>query len=136
MIDRVMFLVAVLGVLISLNGKTIAEEASTGSEMKFAPGALGMAVPVITSAKDRDKYVGRLVAVRGIVSESKLAFIVGVEVKATDELRGREAYAVGILGRFTATDDEARTANDGPGVKYTLYSDLSGKLADARSLPR
>ena len=75
-------------------------------------------------------------AVRGIVSETKIPKIMGVRVQTPFELRGQEAYAVGILGKFTVKKVDPLIANDGPGVKYTLYFDLSGKLAEARAMPK
>lgn len=136
--------VVLLGGLLFVCGKAVPENRSPRPEKQFAPVALGMDVPVITFADERDEYVGRVVAVRGVVSDTKLAFIVGVEVDASDELRGREAYAVGILQRFTVTEDAIREsekkfgkfAHSGPGVSYTLYFNLSGTLAEARPLPK
>ncbi|WP_020472595.1 hypothetical protein [Zavarzinella formosa] len=140
----------ILGGAILLAGKAAGEDVLQKPDKKFTPMALGMDWPVITSADDLDKHVGRLVAVRGIVGSSKIARIHGVEVQAPDELRGREAYAIGILGKFTVTEDAIRKTNEqarksgnlvgvaqtGPGVYYTLYFDLAGKKAEARELPK
>jgi hypothetical protein len=104
-------------------------------EAPFAPGALGIKVPVITDAKQRDEFIGRLVAVRGVVKEGKRTSICGVAINCPKELQGKEAYAVGILGRFTVKKANPLIPNDGPGVKYTLYFDLRGKLAEARPIP-
>lgn len=38
-------------------------------DKEFQPSALNMKVPVITAAKELDAHVGRLVVVRGIISE-------------------------------------------------------------------
>jgi hypothetical protein len=128
-----------LTLVVTLLAATHAEDRPSHEEKNFAPGALGMRVPVITSAnrKNIDDYVGRLVAVQGIVSErTKLPDILGVQVKTPDELRGQEAYAVGILGKFTVKQVNPLIANNGPGVKYTLYFDLSGKIAEAQAMPK
>jgi hypothetical protein len=108
----------------------------------FRPRALGMEVPVLQPGAKRDDYVGRLVAVRGEVSDTKLANINGVRVNANLELRGKEAYAVGILIQRTVSEQDVRTLNergvahDGPGTKYALHFDLGGRLAEARPIPR
>jgi hypothetical protein len=116
----------------------------TASAKVFAPEALGMKVPVLTDEKEFDEHLGQLVAVRGIVSDSKQAFIAGVRVKADYDLRGKECYAVGILTKWVVTkEDIAKTEaiigsfqHDGPGVKYYLYFDLSGKSAEAKPIPK
>lgn len=128
-----------LTLVVALSAITNGEDRPSSADKNFAPGALGMQVPVITSAnrKNIDDYVGRLVAVRGIVSErTKIPDILGVQIKTPDELRGQEGYAVGILGKFTVKQVNPLVANDGPGVKYTLYFDLSGKIAEARAMPK
>jgi len=104
------------------------------STQRFAPRALGMEVPVLTHPDERDNYLGQLVAVRGVVSNSKLPQIIDVYVD-TDELRGREAYAVGVLVKFVVKKVDPEAANDGPGPKYMLYTSLDGELAEARALP-
>ena len=144
--------VVLLGSTLLLAAGPVAGDPPARVEKPFAPKALGMDVPVLTSADDLDKYIGRLVAVRGTVSNTKLQCIVGVFVDAPDDLRTREtdAYAVGILGKWTVTEaefrkwqDDARkqgnrigVAHPGPGVYYSLYADLTGKLAEARPLPK
>lgn len=105
---------------------------------------LGMDVPVLTDFNEVEQHVGRLVALRGVVTPgTKIPDLIGVEVKSPDALRGREAYAVGILATWTAEREEAEAGRrenspipgTGPGDKYLLYFDLSGKLAEARPLP-
>jgi hypothetical protein len=120
------------------------------ADKKFAPTALGMEVPVITSANDLDKYVGRVVAITGVVTNTKPPTIIGVWVATPDELRDREAYAVGILTKFVVTkaehkkmQDDARKqgnligiAHPGPGTYYQLHADLNWKKAEARPMPK
>jgi hypothetical protein len=133
-----------------LPDETAAGDPPAKADKAFAPKALGMDVPVVTSADDLDKYVGRLVALRGVVSKTKLADIIGVWVATPDELRGREAYAVGILRKATVTEAEYRKMQDdarrdgnrigiahpGPGVYYELCTDLNWKQAKAQPLPK
>lgn len=141
-----------IGGALILAGRTTAGDPAPRPDKKFAPVALGMEVPVITSTDERDKHVGRLVAVRGTISNTKRSCIVDVEVDAPDELRLREAeaYAVGILTKYTVTKDEIRkmleesrklgnpfgVANTGPGVYYALCVDLNGKRSKAQLLPK
>jgi len=126
-----------LGKLLLLLACLTVAQSSLAEDKDFRPGALNMEVPVITSAKELDAHVGRLVAVRGMVSErTKIPYIIGVEVGADDEIRGKEAYAVGILGRFEQTKRTPMVASRGPGVHYTLYFDLRGKIAEAKPMPR
>ena len=111
---------------------------------EFKPQALGLEVPVLSEADDLREHVGRLVAVRGVVSDTKLPHIAGVEVKAGDELRAREAYAVGVLIASTITVEDYRRSQEGPdgpipskgpGTHYRVYFDLGGKIAEARPVP-
>lgn len=109
----------------------------------FRPGALGMKPPLLTEREQLDRHIGQLVAIRGTVSSSKAATIIGVNVNARFELRGKDCYAVGILAKWTSTQrqlDEmikkhGPVAASGPGTTYTLYSDLNGKGAEAREWP-
>lgn len=100
----------------------------------FQPGALGIKVPILEREGDAEKYVGRLVAVRGTVSDSKIPRIRNVEVRADDSLRNREAYAVGILIKWTITEVDPLVASEGPGTYFVLYFDLAGKITEARPL--
>lgn len=133
-----------------VGASTEAADPPAKADKKFAPKALGMEVPVITTADELDKYVGRLVAVRGVVTNSKLPNIIGVWIATPDELREHEAYAVGILTKFVVAEadykkmqDEARKRGNlvgialpGPGVYYQLYADLNWKKAEAQPVPR
>jgi hypothetical protein len=99
--------------------------------------AIGMDVPVVTSFKELDKCLGRVVALRGVVSEgNKIPYLLGVQINCDDELRGKEVYALGILKKFEVKEVDPLTANSGPGIKYNLYYDLNGELAKARALPK
>jgi hypothetical protein len=117
---------------------------ATANSKVFAPIVLGMKVPVLTDEKEFDNHLGQLVAVRGTVTNSKQASIAGADVDAAYELRGQECYAVGILTKWVVTKEdiakaEAKVglfAHDGPGIKYHLYFDLSGKTAEAKPIPK
>jgi hypothetical protein len=117
---------------------------SDGVSGEPRPGALGIVPPLLSSRDELDRHLDRLVAIRGIVSPTKIPTIIGVDVRDPhDELRDKEAYAVGILRKWTETQEgiDARTrkygvfAHRGPGDFYALYFDLSGELAEARPWP-
>ena len=116
---------------------------SSPTTEQFAPGALGMTVPLVTSYKELDNHLGRLVAIRGPISRTKIPTIIGVDIGNQKDLTGVEAYAVGILTRHDITAEDIANANGrngpianrGPGTSYTLYFDLAGRLADAKAWP-
>jgi hypothetical protein len=142
----------VLAAALAVGLGTATADPAPKPDPKFRPTALGMEVPVLTSADDLDKYVGRLVAVQGRLDNSKPLRILGVEVDAKGDWRHdeHEAYAVGILGKFTVTEAEYRAIQDkarkmgnvigvatlGPGTYFALYADLAGKKAEAHLLPK
>ncbi|PQO37246.1 hypothetical protein DTL21_04665 [Bremerella cremea] len=103
-----------------------------------------MTPPLLTTGKEFRKYVGKLVAIRGKVSNTKIPDILGVAIAyPPGELRGQEAYAVGILGEWTVTKEQMEEtlrkngpiATRGPGTHYTLYSDLSFTPSEAKPWP-
>lgn len=113
------------------------------SQHGFQPVALGINPPVLTSRDQLDAHLGELVAIRGIVSNAKQATILGVDVLPGD-LRGEEAYAVGLLTKWTISQvqldsqfkEHGPFQTNGPGTSYVLYFDLSGKLAEACKWPK
>lgn len=130
---RLLFRVAIVGLLLLGNDRLAIK--TMGDE--FSPGTFGTyRIPVLTNGDQLDGYNGRLVAVRGVILNSKSPRILGVEVRADDKLRGQEAYAVGLLIRWNETTVDPHVQNSGPGTKYFLYFDLSGRLAEARPIPR
>jgi hypothetical protein len=85
---------------------------------------------VITGANQLDSHVGKVVTVRGQVSNTKWPTILGVYVLSNSpDLRGQFAEATGILEKWTLTQEaiNATTAisgpiqTDGPGIKYRLF---------------
>jgi hypothetical protein len=112
-------------------------ENATKPSSKTTTNVLGLDVPIV-GARELDKHVGGLIAVAGTPSRTKIARISDVEVQCPHELRGRPSVAVGILGRWVVTEQQAvemnrkGLAHDGPGVKYILYADLQGKISEAR----
>lgn len=140
---RICYLVALPLLLALMSAADAAEKSSMAEGHQFKPVALGSKVPVVTDNRELSDFDGRLVAIRGIVSNTKVPTVIGVDVRVDDKLRGREAYAIGILRRSEVTQEQLDAefaergafATRGPGVYYTLYFDLSGKLAEARAWP-
>jgi len=110
---------------------------STTLSATFRPKALGVTVPLLTKGSQLPTHSGRLVAIRGVVSNSKRARILGVRISPGD-LRGQESYAVGILMKHTVTQEQIDMSESPwgrPGTTYTLYFDLTGNVAKARKWP-
>jgi hypothetical protein len=105
------------------------------TDEKFRPVALGMELVVLKSREQLDFNVGKLVAISGVVSNTKRASILGVEIDPGD-LRGKEAYAVGILSKSDEShqpmDVWVQQAGVSARATYILYADLSGKISHAR----
>ncbi|RCS44685.1 hypothetical protein DTL42_17335 [Bremerella cremea] len=122
----------------------LGDEPQTHLDEAFRPKALEMTPPLLTSGKEIRKYVGKLIAIRGKVSDTKIPDLLGVEIALpSHELRGKEAYAVGILGESTVSKEEIEEtfrnygpiATQGAGTYYKLYSDLSFTPAEAKPWP-
>lgn len=83
-------------------------------------------VPILTSNDQLDAHVGQVVTVRGMVTNTKIPTIIGVDVFTFDpDLRGKYAEAMGTLSRHVVTPEQlegARYAHRGPGVFYVLKS--------------
>lgn len=105
------------------------------AKSSFVPRALGMELPVLTSPDQLDDYLGRLVAVRGEILNTKWKHLAGVQVEADDSLIGHEAYAIGILIRFEKKGRTPGIQSTGSKVEYLLYSDVAGHSAKAERIP-
>jgi hypothetical protein len=93
---------------------------------------------VVTNADELDKYVGKLITLRGEVSNSKVPTILGVDVSSDEpDLRGQTAQATGILQRSIVTQEEidariaaeGQFAHRGPGTFYSLVNEDGSGLA-------
>jgi hypothetical protein len=97
--------------------------------------------PVLTSHSQLEAHVDRLVTIEGVVSETKIPTILGVDVEA-EEL-GRRCRATGVLRKQVVTQEEIdeRTARDGhfatrgPGTFYRLVEPDGGRTTRAEPLP-
>jgi hypothetical protein len=62
---------------------------------------------VITRTEELSGAVGRVVTLRGVVANTKIPTLVGVDIDSeTPDLRGRPATATGVLERWTVTQEE------------------------------
>lgn len=100
--------------------------------------------PVLTDASQLDAHVGEIVILRGIVTNTKIPTITGVDVTSDDpDLRGRPAETTGLLWRWVVTEEDLReeqadpgptSANRGPGVFYRLVDPHSNQTVQARPI--
>ncbi len=86
-------------------------------------------IPIVTEQSDLDAYVGKLIILKGMIANSRIPTISGVDVNSDDpDLRGEIGEATGILEKWTVTEDELNQAikekgmfaNRGPGTFYRL----------------
>lgn len=115
----------------------ISDFPESGSDADFHPRALGMKLDVLTSHDQLDFHLGKLVALHGVVTNTKQASILGVDIDPNN-LRGKDSYAVGVLVKWDEHLSEDKVVDfqtRGPGTYYALYFDLSGELAKARQWP-
>jgi hypothetical protein len=98
-------------------------------------------VMVITRQEQLAAAVGKLVTLDGIVENTRIASLVGVDVESdSPDLRGRSAVASGRLERVVVTKEEleeelaarGQFAHRGAGVSYRLVDPESGRLAHVR----
>ena len=134
---------AAILLLVLCAGTALADEASQPGD-SFRPQVLNFTPPLLTKGTDLDRYVGRVVVVRGELSNTKIPTILGIDVACPDDkLRGKDAYAVGILTKWTITQEELNKAfqasgpiaSRGAGTTYVLYHSLSGTQAPAKAWP-
>jgi hypothetical protein len=86
-------------------------------------------IPIVTNQSDLDLFIGKVITIRGKVTNTKIPTIIGVDVRSEDpDLRGFIAEATGILNKWTVTKNELeKTINEkgmipnrGPGTFYRL----------------
>ena len=96
---------------------------------------------VVTSKSDIEKHVGKTITIKGLVENSRIASILGVDVESFDpDLRGKMAEATGILEKQIVTDIELQkqleeigiVATRGPGTYYRLKEAASEKTAHVK----
>jgi len=85
----------------------------------------------IESTKQLDKYVGKLITIKGTVTNTKIPTIMGIDILSDDpDLRGQLGIATGILQKTVFTEDkiDKYSANRGAGTFYNL-KDPNAKFA-------
>jgi len=100
-------------------------------------------LPTINGKSQVDEHVGELVAIEGVVSNTKIPTILGVDVSSdSPDLRGERAAAVGVLHKWTVTQEELDAqiaergvfAHRGPGTYYRLVDPETGATAQVQAL--
>ncbi len=89
---------------------------------------------LVTDSSDLEKYVNQIITIRGLVVNSKIPTIIGVDVSSDNpDLRGEVAKATGVLIKLVVNKDEVdkTSTNRGPGVFYRLR-DLQAPHSDAQ----
>lgn len=114
------------------------EQVPSASTLKLR--GFGLEVPILTSKGQLDGHVGRVVAVRGTIENTKIPRIIGVEVSGGHNLD--DAFAVGFLAMYATTEEvweeEKRNRTRpiaesfGPVKRFTLYESMTGTIARAR----
>lgn len=102
--------------------------------------------PILSDANQLDAHVGEIVILHGIVTNTKIPTIIGVDVASVDpDLRGQPAEATGLLLRWVVTPSDLQMAQDhpglttadrGPGVFYRLADPHSNEAVPVRPLSR
>ena len=89
---------------------------------------------IVTDPADLEKYVNKMITIRGEVVNSKIPTIIGVDVSSDNpDLRGEMAEATGVLVKLVirAEDVDAYSSGRGAGVFYRLR-DLNVPQVDAQ----
>ena len=100
-----------------------------------------ISIPLVTNRADLDLYVGKVITLRGQITNTKIPTIIGVDVGSDNpDLRGNIGEATGILEKWTVTKDELERIikekgmfqNRGPGTFYCLKEVDSNYTAQVR----
>jgi len=98
-------------------------------------------IPVVTEHSDLERHVGKVITIRGRVTNTKIPSIIGVDVESDDpDLRGEIAEATGVLQKWTVTEQQLEetiekhgmTANRGAGTFYRLKEANSNYMVKVR----
>jgi hypothetical protein len=93
----------------------------------------------LSITEPRQSDIGKWVRIEGIVSSSKMPDIHGIDVEMPpdQDLRGRLAWAEGILVSYTVTPEQIKSRviqSRGPGTFYWLKDRNSNRAAVAHPL--
>lgn len=99
---------------------------------------LSTTIPLVSpkSGDDLEQFVGKLITIRGKVSNTKIPQIEGIDVDIEALFLNEEdvCFAIGILTKTVVKPEDVdnRIANRGAGTFYSLNENPPGKLAKAR----
>ncbi len=94
-------------------------------------------IPVITDKSQLDSYVGKFVIIKGLVTNTKIPTILGVDISSDNHfLKGKYAKAEGLLIKWTIKpeDTDSFSQSRNPGIYYRLKetdSDLNAMAVEA-----
>ena len=78
---------------------------------------------VVTKKENLDKYVGKLITIKGEISNTKTRTIQGIDVRFDGIIKdGTIAAATGVLFKTIVTDAKPYAANRGNGTFYRLQT--------------
>lgn len=98
-------------------------------------------IPKVTDQSKLDLYIGKIITIRGMVTNTKIPTILGVDVRSDyPDLRDEVGEATGVLIKWTVTKDELdkaikekkEFANRGPGTFYRLKEMDSNSTAQVK----
>ena len=98
-------------------------------------------IPVVTNQSDLDLYVGKVITIRGKVTNTKIPTIIGIDVRSdASDLRGDIGEATGMPHKWTVTKERLEQTikekgmfpNRGPGTYYRLKEVASDFTAQVR----
>jgi len=98
-------------------------------------------IPILTNQSDLDLYVGKVITIRGKVTNTKIPTIIGVDVRSdAPDLRGEIGEATGTLNKWTVTKEgleqtikeKGMFSNRGTGTFYRLKEVSSNLTAHVR----
>lgn len=134
------FLFAALGLIASVT-LLHAEDAAVKQSV-----AKPKETPVLLTSREKiDDNVGKLVTIKGEVTNTKIPSILGIDVESSEpDLRGKAATATGILKKWTVTEEELKKqieekgifANRGAGTFYRLADPKTGVTVQVQAAQR
>lgn len=103
------------------------------------PSAPSAPAVLVEREADLAGHVGELVTLHGVVTNTKLPTLLGVDVASdSPDLRGREAWATGRLERFDEPPSEVggvMQQSRGAGARLRLVDPQGAGLAPVRAAP-
>lgn len=97
-------------------------------------------VPTVLTSQDQlEQNIGAIVKIVGVVTNTKIPQIMGVDIRSDDpDLRGEMAMAIGVLESWSVSESDIEemnaehVAHRGPGVFYRLKEVASNYRAQVQ----